>query len=431
MLASSIMLSVRIICLHALAIATSAKNFPAQLKEHCSNNPAGPLRPLAHHTTCPPLVDDDTFVPSNPGPWSYPPTCVIAASRTNWAPSSKKEKKLCAYTASSIRGGSALSVITTTEIAASMSAMLLDPDIAWLEKQRGGVSLTDFRAEAHKVQRITGKGLGVVATEKIRRGQVVMVEQPVMVQLADWEPLGWKKSEVVRLLREGAAKLPPRERKRLFQMAHRGMGDIVDDVVRTNAYQAFVDGVEHSALYPEVARINHACKPNCIIRHSSTTLIMEVVAYTDISPGEELSVSYVPLNLVSDQRSSMLKGQWGFNCTCPLCSDAKASTASDDNRNRVADILKMLGGGSGLSSGALRAAVAEMEDLVAEEGMAAQIGDLYGIVADVCLTMGNLGMARELAEQTLDVQRWYAGVDNERTTKALEFWQEVNEMKPV
>jgi hypothetical protein len=66
---------------------------------------------------------------------------------------------------------------------------------------------------------------------------------------------------------------------------------------------------------------------------------------------------------------------------------------------------------------------AEVEDLVGKEGMVAQIGDLYGIIADVYLAMGDLGLAGSYGELAVELLRHYAGFDSARTQRALVFME--------
>lgn len=149
---------------------------------------------------------------------------------------------------------------------------------------------------------------------------------------------------------------------------------------------------------------------------------MEVVAYTDINPGEEVTLSYLPLNLISDQRQETLHHNWGFRCTCSLCTDAKATDISDRQRARLAKILQDINDiqpGHLLDEG-FKNTIVEIEELVEREGLTAQSGDLYGLISDTWLGIGNAGMAREFAGNAVKVQGNFAGVDNERTLRALE-----------
>ncbi|KAK0707810.1 hypothetical protein B0H67DRAFT_647952 [Lasiosphaeris hirsuta] len=395
------------IIIQSHAARAHSQDWDAAAVLQCSNNPAGPLSPLASHTACPLPVDDDEALKSGVwGPWSYPPVCM--------RPKNKSGPKLCAFTVSSLRGGGGMSIVTTPRVASNLAKAVRDPEIAWLEKQRGSRFMTD-RPKPYEVKGLPGKGLGVVAVEPIKKDQVVMVALPLLLQLADTNL--WDYRDVFRLLQEASTQLPRREKQALLQMAKRGRGYIVDDIMKTNSFQVTIDGVSHSGLYPEVSRINHECRPNCIVRYSPSTLVVEVVAYRDIKRGEELSLSYIPLNLLSEQRQDVIKG-WGFHCACALCRDPEATKVSDGHRARIQAVFDELDAPENRTPGKVEAAMAELQDLAKKEGLAAQIGDLHTIFADICSDMGDSRRAREHAALALSLLRHFAGWDHDRTQLA-------------
>ncbi|KAK3349746.1 hypothetical protein B0T25DRAFT_505015 [Lasiosphaeria hispida] len=391
----------------------------------CTNNPAGPLSPLAGYATCPLPVDDEALKSGVWSPWSYPPVCM--------RPKNKSGPKLCAFTLSSLRGEGGMSIVTTPRVASDLAKAARDPDIAWLEKQRGSPFMAD-RPKPYEIRALPGKGLGVMAAEPIRRGQVVMVALPILLQLADTKP--WDYRDVFRLLQEASIQLPRREKEALLQMAKRGRGYVVDDIMKTNSFQVTINGVGHSGLYPEIsvwiyvhARTHLVVNArSCIVRYSPSTLIVEVVAYRDIERGEELSLSYIPLNLLSEQRQDVIKG-WGFNCTCALCRDTEATKVSDSHRARIQAIFDELDAPENRTHEKVQAAMTELEELVEEEGLAAQIGDLHTIFADLYLDMGDSQKAREHAGLALGMLRQFAGWDNDRTNSAASLVTRLEEEK--
>ena len=131
-----------------------------------------------------------------------------------------------------------------------------------------------------------------------------------------------------------------------------------------------------------------------------------------------------PLNILSPDRKDMLK-YWGFTCTCPLCRDAHAIAVSDKNRQRVQDLLESLDHPGNHTHEHVAALTAEVEGLAGTEGLAAQMGDFYGIIADVYLRMRELKLARAYGEMAIELLRHYAGFDGERTEQACEFLRRV------
>lgn len=172
-------------------------------------------------------------------------------------------------------------------------------------------------------------------------------------------------------------------------------------------------------------------------RFSSTTLGMEVVAYRDIEPGEELTFSCkyfsqakreliltcdldTPLNLMSEQRQSLIR-EWGFNCTCSLCASTHESAASDRRRGRIQDLLGELDRPEIRNHAAVEKRVSEILDLCEKEAMAAQVGDFYTIVAEVYSSMGDMNSARKYGELALKELKHFAGYDHDRTRSATMF----------
>ncbi|KAK0738003.1 hypothetical protein B0T18DRAFT_334134 [Schizothecium vesticola] len=400
MLLSAPQLSIYLTLIH---LATGHHDIP---HFRCTNNPPGPLNPLPHYKTCSPVLDNTSPPPHHP--WSYPPWCTPPAGKASTA------AKLCTYTVTNLRGSSrGLSLLTTPYVAASLAPHIQDPDVAWLEKQRGS-RLFSASDGPFTITQAQNKGLGVFATRRIQEGETLMANTPILIRLT--EQRHWRVRDVYTGLSHASTRLPRREKQALLGLSRKEDGYVVDDILRTNGFHVTVEGVDHTGLYPEIARINHACRP----KYSPTTLVIEAVAYKEIQAGEEVSLSYLPMNLLSEQRAQLIQ-KWGFNCTCSLCNDAEACRVSDVNRGRIQDILESLDQVENRTQENLRAAVDEVEDLGKKEGLAGQIGDFYGIIADIYLKMGDLKNAREYGTMAVKMLQHYADFDNIRTSVAVAF----------
>lgn len=82
-------------------------------------------------------------------------------------------------------------------------------------------------------------------------------------------------------------------------------------------------------LFPNLCLVNHDCWPNCTIILNNGKI--ELRALGKISPGEEVTVSYVDYLNLSEDRRRLLKQQYFFDCTCEHCT------------NKTKDDLKMAG----------------------------------------------------------------------------------------
>ncbi|KAK4161208.1 N-lysine methyltransferase SMYD2 [Cladorrhinum sp. PSN259] len=411
--------------------------------DKCIYNPPGPLVPHKHHKKqCSLLVDDETTILRgvNWEPWDFAPTCFLSKPPKNpngkiKASSSRKKKKMCVYTTRQTWTGGALSVVTTPAVASHLASYLFDnPAVPWLENDRGGIpfSLPKTSPPPYEVEEIPNKGKGVVAKRVIKEGELLMAEMPLIMSMLDGYE-DYEAKDFLKLLKRGAEQLGEREKGEMLGLARKGKEkgngngkgqaggySVVMDLINTNSFRVQVAGRGHSGVYPRVARINHACKPNCFTRYSPSTLMMEVVAYRDIQPGEELSISYAPLNMLTKDRRALLQA-WGFNCTCSLCADPAASKRSDIQRARIQQILEELDRPEGRTPEKLIANIKEVEELAHKEGMTAQIGDLYGIIANIFLEIGEPEKAREYSRIAVRNLRWYAGFDSERAEDAMAF----------
>ncbi|KAL7621034.1 hypothetical protein AAE478_008346 [Parahypoxylon ruwenzoriense] len=392
------------------------------LKDHdwdapkeCQSDPAGPLNPSQGQLKCPLLVDDETaFERRSWGPWTYPPVCV--------EPEKATDAKLCVFTYVNLRGEAGISIVTTPEIAAAGVDILEDHDARWDDWDRGS-RLVVSDSPPYEARDLPDKGMGFVANRTIRKGEVVLVRHPVLLRIMDPRP--WKLRDVMKLLHRAAVQLPARDALQMMKLARSKGGYVVDDIINTNAFGVLLGDVDHSGLYLDVSRLNHACKPNMFSRFSSTTLAMEVVAYMDIEAGEELTFSYTPLNILSEQRQSLIR-EWGFNCTCSLCASPDDTAASDRRRGRIQALLEDLDRPEARNRAAVEERVEEILDLCDKEGLAAQVGDFYAIVADIYSSMGDLDLARKHGGLALEELRHYAGYDHERTRNAAAFLENLS-----
>ncbi|KAJ3556198.1 hypothetical protein NM688_g2159 [Phlebia brevispora] len=77
-------------------------------------------------------------------------------------------------------------------------------------------------------------------------------------------------------------------------------------------------------VFPLASRLfNHSCYPNCVVKYTITPqdgVAMNVVAIRSIAYGEEITVPYLDPALPLETRMNALRMNYGFSCTCPLCT---------------------------------------------------------------------------------------------------------------
>ncbi|KAL0934342.1 uncharacterized protein CTRU02_211141 [Colletotrichum truncatum] len=123
--------------------------------------------------------------------------------------------------------------------------------------------------------------------------------------------------------------------------------------------------------------------------------------------------------MIYEDRQKTLK-DWGFNCTCSLCSSSSdIVAASDGRRERIQQILSALDNPVFRSSTTLIGELADEVDVILEkEGLTAQRGDFYDILARVYIDMGDVKLGRKYAEMAAEKLAHFAGYDDERTERA-------------
>ncbi|KAI1897235.1 hypothetical protein AGOR_G00081190 [Albula goreensis] len=73
-----------------------------------------------------------------------------------------------------------------------------------------------------------------------------------------------------------------------------------------------------SAVFPDVALMNHSCCPNVIVTYKG--IDAEVRAVQDISPGDEVLTSYIDLLYPTEDRNERLRDSYFFTCDCKECT---------------------------------------------------------------------------------------------------------------
>ncbi|XP_062323249.1 N-lysine methyltransferase SMYD2-B [Osmerus eperlanus] len=101
--------------------------------------------------------------------------------------------------------------------------------------------------------------------------------------------------------------------------------------VNCNGFTVEDEELSHmgSAIYPDVALINHSCSPNVIVTYKGTTA--EIRAVQDMSTGDEVLISYIDLLYPTEDRNDRLRDCYFFTCDCKECK----SKAGDKLRLKV------------------------------------------------------------------------------------------------
>ncbi|TGJ80851.1 hypothetical protein E0Z10_g7920 [Xylaria hypoxylon] len=353
--------------------------------KHCLIDPPHALRHDSQ-LRCPPPIDESIgSQPVDWSPWTHQPDCVNAEKDPSL--------KYCVYS-NSRHGYQGISIITKPKTAADSTDML--------DEEFPGGHRINNTTPSYAVVDIPPKGKGVVATRKIKRAEPFMSDWATVVLDVSF-PKVMQQQVGHQFLHLAAEQLSNPDKVLELGRSSTKAIDIMEDILGTNAFSYTLGGDSHMALYPEVARINHACKPNAFVRFSATSFDVKVVASRDIEIGEEITISYIPMNHPREKRQRDLR-RWGFQCKCSLCTASKTEiAASDYRREKIAslqdDLLKAIAELDGTT--AVRAAY-EILALVKAEDITSMVATQYEILARLFWKAGDTETATKYAQQSLD-----------------------------
>ena len=202
----------------------------------------------------------------------------------------------------------------------------------------GPVQPVQNATEAYVLQPIEGKGKGLIATRAIKPGELILSEPPLFTTASLSNPATFEKD--LGAIVKGLSK----DGQRTFLSLHNNSpgANPFSNIVRSNGYPLGPNS-EVGAIFPLVARLNHACRPNAQHAWNEARGVEVVHAVRDIQEGEELTLSYLAGG-PSTERQGRLKEYFGFDCTCEACSlPAKELKASDARLRRAQKLDEAIG----------------------------------------------------------------------------------------
>jgi hypothetical protein len=136
--------------------------------------------------------------------------------------------------------------------------------------------------------------------------------------------------------------------------------DGLSDRIDVNAFNQIFHGIPYAIVNPEIARLNHECRPNAISSFDPAGMAQYLHVIRPVHPGEELTLTYVDFLQPTAQRQALLLHDWGFQCGCPACRQQPALAHESDRRVReIRELLTALSrdhlGPGGPTYSALRA----------------------------------------------------------------------------
>jgi hypothetical protein len=193
-------------------------------------------------------------------------------------------------------------------------------------------NIADMNSNKFIIKESPGKGFGLFASCKLKRGELILEEKPLF-KVNYYQ----NQNETDKKI----SKLSP-EAKKIFNEltdCHSPKSPTPYGIVQTNALP-LGNYATQGGIFPLLSRINHSCLPNVHHNWNPYKEMETIYAIRDIEQEEEILTSYIDLYNDKDTRQQLLKSSFNFNCNCELCSikDETKRRKSDIRRN----ILKQL-----------------------------------------------------------------------------------------
>ena len=184
------------------------------------------------------------------------------------------------------------------------------------------------------VAEIPGKGMGLIATRKITKGELVIKERPVVRGRDVFLEGPWQSLKDFI-----AAEVQDDDKVNLLALHDPDP----EGPSESKMERIYLNNTYGHGLFIESSRMNHSCLP-CVEMSMDEGKETEVRSVRDIEQGEEITVSYLKtsLLLLKKERVERLE-YWGFLCKCVLCQlDDEESRRNDSERKRVRETLSLL-----------------------------------------------------------------------------------------
>ncbi|ORY06529.1 hypothetical protein BCR34DRAFT_590600 [Clohesyomyces aquaticus] len=313
----------------------------------------------------------------NSGPWTYAPVCTRLLESLG--------SQLCVYTNRSFSNGRGISIFTTPRIAKEFAAL---PAFQHPQAQ----DINTFSG-AWYTRELPGKGMGMMAKKQLNFGDRVTAYTPALIAHLEQELSTLEREKYFRI---AISQLPRPLQDRFLKLAT-VYGDPrikVQDVVKANTFQLHAGGQDHLAVFPETARLNHACAPNAQYVLDPVHLTHTVAATRPIEPDEEITISYTSPLEPTDMRQRHLSDGFHFTCSCPRCI---ARDKSDATLQRMMDMQKVLNDWQPTSMASPKLAE-KMLQLYRDEGLEGFLDIPYGFAALAYNAVGDSNKAEKYAK---------------------------------
>lgn len=204
-----------------------------------------------------------------------------------------------------------------------------------------------------RVQKIPGKGMGVIAARDILVGELIMTEKPLLSLTTEpntgAKPSAADYTRVLCVVEEQVNRLSTDEQGRFFALSGYIRDVFVDDddekakgktstatktpsaldIFRTNALPMAKGS---AGVFPDLARLNSHCRPNVHYSWDDEQKRATVYAVDPIFAGQEMNICYMGPCFPRRDRKGYLLHNFGFTCGCSVCTMKGDEAMESDHR---------------------------------------------------------------------------------------------------
>ncbi|KAI0641483.1 SET domain-containing protein [Trametes meyenii] len=266
----------------------------------------------------------------------------------------------------------------------------------------------------YSMQSIPGKGIGLVATRSISRGELLLAEAPLFNQ---------GRSHSNDTILKSLSGLTDSQQREFFSLHNAWKGILPPPlgIFKTNALPCGDNDTTSfsasGAIFMTGSRFNTSCVPNVNNYWNDDIGQITFRAARDIVTGEELQISYNDTFASRDARRERLKRLFRFDCQCTACSqEGDQLRASDLRRVTLAQLYDEIAQyGNAPPTGVRK--VKEALGLLAEEGLFTRRASFYYDALKFCVSVSDSQNAKAWAKKAWEEYCVERGADSDDAKK--------------
>jgi hypothetical protein len=204
-------------------------------------------------------------------------------------------------------------------------------------------------------------GKGVRAVRNIPSGTLLLQENPLIENIKPDRNIKKYRRTLQRYMEQFRRK----EKIAFIRLSCQPQKDTKEDgLISRMQMNAFSLDSTGQTIFPRISSFNHSCRPNCLFTPDIYN-VASIRALVDIREGDELTIDYSPDDIEAlkpvEERKAFIESRWGFHCACDACKD---QPTTDENRNELNRLTRLLGLGKPRRSATLKSVDEHIENYI-------------------------------------------------------------------